>query len=142
MTIANILRGRSGELMTIDPDKTLKEVANILYERRIGALPVIDFEKRLVGIISERDIVRICSKLGGAAMESLVSSAMSTNLETSAPSDSIDMALARMTDRRIRHLPVLDNGALIGIVSIGDLVKAQIDSVIAEADALRNYIHS
>ncbi len=140
MNISQILAKRSGAVLTISPDKTLKHAAELLYEKKIGALPVVD--NGLVGIISERDIVRICAKSGGAALDSLVNNAMSTNLETATPSDSIDMALARMTDRRIRHLPVLEGSVLVGIVSIGDLVKAQIDAVIAEADAMRAYIHS
>ncbi len=142
MTIGQILKRRSGELFTITADKTLKQAAEALYDKKIGALPVVDISGVLIGIISERDIVRICAKTGSAALDSLVSNAMSTNLETAKPSDSIDMALARMTDRRIRHLPVLESKKLVGIVSIGDLVKAQIDAVIAEADAMRAYIHS
>jgi CBS domain-containing protein len=94
----------------------------------------------LAGILSERDIVRAVARDGAAAMDAPVSSVMTAKVVTAAPSDRIDAALARMTDRRIRHLPVIQDGALVGFVSIGDLVKAQIDMALAEADAMRAYI--
>ncbi|MCA0373662.1 MAG: CBS domain-containing protein [Proteobacteria bacterium] len=141
MNIQSIIAKRSSDVVTISPDATLKQAANLLNEKRIGALPVAS-EGKLVGIISERDIVRICASSESNPLETLVKSAMSTNLEIASLKDTIDMALARMTDRRIRHLPVVEAEKLVGIVSIGDLVKKQIDNVIAEADAMRAYIHS
>lgn len=141
MNIQSILSKREGSLLTIAGSASLKEAAKLLTEKRIGALPVTKGDA-LVGIISERDIVRICAQADSGAMESLVANAMTTKVETAAPSDSIENALARMTDRRIRHLPVLENGKLVGIVSIGDLVKCQIDEVLREADAMRSYIQS
>lgn len=141
MIIQSILSSRAGALLTIGEDASLKEAAKLLTEKRIGALPVTD-DDNLVGIISERDIVRICAQADSGAMESLVKGAMTSKVETAAPGDKIENALARMTDRRIRHLPVVENGKLVGIVSIGDLVKCQIDEVLREADAMRNYIQS
>lgn len=141
MNIQSIIAKRSSDVVTISPDATLKQAANLLNEKRIGALPVAS-DGKLVGIISERDIVRICASSESNPLETLVKSAMSTNLEIASLKDTIDMALARMTDRRIRHLPVVEAEKLVGIVSIGDLVKKQIDNVIAEADAMRAYIHS
>ena len=142
MIIRNIMKNHGANLVTIKPESDLKQAASILNEKKIGALPVVDNDGSLVGIISERDIVRICASDNQNPLTSLVKDAMTRKLETAAPSDSIDIALARMTDRRIRHLPVLDDGKLVGIVSIGDLVKSQIDNVLKEADAMRAYIHS
>ncbi len=141
MNIQSIIAKRSTDVVTISPDATLKQVANLLNEKRIGALPVAS-DGKLIGIISERDIVRVCAGAESNPLETLVKAAMSTNLEVASLKDTIDMALARMTDRRIRHLPVVEGEKLVGIVSIGDLVKKQIDNVIAEADAMRAYIHS
>ncbi len=141
MIIQSILSARSGSLLTIAESASLKDAARLLTEKRIGALPVTNGDA-LLGIISERDIVRICAGSESGAMESLVKDAMTSKVETANPNDSIENALARMTDRRIRHLPVVDNGKLVGIVSIGDLVKCQIDEVLREADAMRNYIQS
>jgi CBS domain-containing protein len=141
MNIASIMK-KQGNLITISGDKTLVETAIILNQKHIGALPVVDDTGNLIGIISERDIIRSCANQGAGALETAVNAAMTTKVETATLQDSIDSALARMTDRRIRHLPVLEDGKLVAIVSIGDLVKAQIDQVLAEADAMRAYIHS
>lgn len=139
MLIKNIISTKKYDVLTISSGANLKAAATLLTEKRIGALPVVD-NGSLVGIISERDIVRICASDNQNAMASLVKDAMTSKLEVASPNDSIDMALARMTDRRIRHLPVVDKSGLVGIVSIGDLVKAQIDLVLQEADAMRAYI--
>lgn len=140
MTIAKIMTQKTGPIISIDPDETLQTAATILTEARVGALVAIDKTGTLVGILSERDIVRHCSVKGGAAMATAVKDAMTKNVMTASPQDGIDSALARMTDRRIRHLPVLSGGKLIGVVSIGDLVKAKIDETLADADAMRAYI--
>ncbi|KAF0185096.1 MAG: signal transduction protein [Hyphomonadaceae bacterium] len=142
MIIKNIISTKSHEILTVTAKNTLREAATILVQKKIGALPVVDSVGGLIGIISERDIVRICASDNADAMGSLVEGAMTTKLEVASPDDSVDMALARMTDRRIRHLPVVENGKLVGIVSIGDLVKIQIDRALAEADAMRAYIQS
>lgn len=142
MIIRNIMKNQAGLLSTISPNHSLKEAAALLSLKKIGALPVVDESDNLIGIISERDIVRICASENTNPLSSSVKDAMTSKLETASPNDTIDVALARMTDRRIRHLPVLEDGKLIGIVSIGDLVKSQIDSVLKEADAMRAYIHS
>ena len=140
MTIARILKGKGGDILVVTPDQTLKEAATVLTNRKVGALVVLGEAGALAGILSERDIVRICAERGDGAMSAKVSDAMTTSVLTAAPSDSIDHALARMTDRRIRHLPVLKGATLVGVVSIGDLVKAKIDEALAEADAMRAYI--
>jgi CBS domain-containing protein len=140
MTIARILSGKGGKIVSVSPSDTLQSAAATLTTEKVGALVALDSQGGLVGILSERDIVRICAELGSSAMATLVKDAMTTNVLTAAPQDAIDSAMARMTDRRIRHLPVLDGKNLVGVVSIGDLVKAKIDEALAEADAMRAYI--
>jgi CBS domain-containing protein len=140
MTIAKILGGKGAKIVSIAPEETLQSAAAILTTQKVGALVALDSAGSLVGILSERDIVRICAEQGSAAMTSPVSAAMTRNVLTASPQDGIDSAMARMTDRRIRHLPVLDGTKLIGVVSIGDLVKAKIDETLADADAMRAYI--
>lgn len=140
MTIAKILHGKGASVMSVSPEATLQSAATLLTEKKVGALVALDSHNKLVGILSERDIVRLCSEQGSDAMNSLVSDAMTKNVLTAAPQDGIDSAMARMTDRRIRHLPVLDGPTLVGVVSIGDLVKAKIDEALADADAMRAYI--
>lgn len=140
MTIAQILKHKGGTIMGVSPDRSLQEAAAILTEKRVGALVVLDSDGNLEGILSERDIVRLCAQTGAAAMQSKVADAMTKDVLTAAPKDKVDNALARMTDRRIRHLPVLEGEKLVGVVSIGDLVKAKIDEALQEADAMRAYI--
>jgi CBS domain-containing protein len=101
---------------------------------------VLDCDGYLQGILSERDIVRLCAHNGAAAMLAKVADAMTKDVVTATPKDKVDSALARMTDRRIRHLPVLEGQNLVGVVSIGDLVKAKIDEALREAEAMRTYI--
>lgn len=138
--IASILAGKGTAVVVIAPDTTLTEAARLLTERRIGAVAVVDPDGGLAGILSERDIVRAVAARGAAALTAPASSAMTAKVVTAEPGDRIDAALARMSDRRIRHLPVMQEGKLVGFVSIGDLVKAQIDLALAEADAMRAYI--
>lgn len=140
MTIARILQHKGGTIMCVSPDQSLQEAAAILTEKRVGALVVLDSDGLLHGILSERDIVRLCAQTGAAAMMAKVADAMTKEVLTAAPKDKVDSALARMTDRRIRHLPVLEGQKLVGVVSIGDLVKAKIDEARQEADAMRAYI--
>jgi CBS domain-containing protein len=140
MTIAKILAGKAGGILSIGPDATLTEAAALLTVRKVGSLVVLAGDGALAGILSERDIVRSCAERGPTALAEPVSRSMTANVLVAAPQDSVDNALARMTDRRIRHLPVLDAGKLVGVVSIGDLVKAKIDEALAEADAMRAYI--
>jgi CBS domain-containing protein len=140
MTIAKILGSKGGAITSVDPGETIQAAANLLTKQRVGALMALDDAGKLVGILSERDIVRLCAELGAGAMAQTVADAMTKDVLTAAPQDGIDSAMARMTDRRIRHLPVLDGQRLVGIVSIGDLVKAKIDEALADADAMRAYI--
>ena len=139
MRIADILRGKGSEVATIEPGASVTELLTQLSERNVGALPVLDGD-RLAGIVSERDVVRRLHASGAALLESRVEDIMTATVTTCAPGDAV-VDLARiMTSGRFRHLPVVDGGRLVGIVSIGDLVKARIDLLEAEREQLASYI--
>jgi CBS domain-containing protein len=137
--IADVLRGKGSSVATVDPSASVAELVASLAEHNVGALPVIEAE-RLVGIVSERDVVRRLH-LGGAGLLQLrVSDIMSTSVTTCGPTDKIEDLARIMTERRFRHMPVVKDDTLIGIVSIGDLVKARIDLLEAEREQLQSYI--
>lgn len=141
MTIQAILAGKGREVATIAPEATLADAVSKLGEKRIGALPVVD-AGRVLGVISERDVIYCLRDRGADVLQWPVSKAMTAPAITVEPATPILSALAMMTERRIRHLPVLDRGELAGIVSIGDLVKHRIERIEDEADAMRAYIQS
>lgn len=141
MTIAAVLRGKGTSVETITSEASLFEVSRRLGERRIGALPVVD-GGRIVGIISERDLIYCLSEHGREVLDWPVERAMSSPAITADPETEVLEALALMTERRIRHLPVVQSGEIRGIVSIGDLVKFRMERIEAEADAMRAYIQS
>lgn len=139
MLVSQILRTKGDSVFTTGPDERLATAAELLHARYVGALVVMDAE-RVVGILSERDVVRALAEDGSGAMDRPVSDYMTANVLFAEPGDTVDGLLARMTDRRIRHLPVCKAERLVGIVSIGDLVKSKISEVEAEADGLKAYI--
>ena len=139
MAIATILRGKGSDVASVEPDSTISDVVARLVQRRIGALLVIELGEP-VGIVSERDVVRCLGAHGPEALHMRVRDVMTAPLITISPRDSIPDAMELMTDRRIRHLPVLDSGRLVGLVSIGDLVKRRIEEAEQEALALKDYI--
>ena len=141
MTISAILAKRDGVIVSAEPDTTVGAAIALLAERRIGALPVID-EDRVVGIFSERDVIHAIAVHGAGALDRPVSELMTAPALTVAPDQDVLGALGLMTRRRIRHLPVVVDGAIVGFVSIGDLVKFRIDRIEGEANALRDYIQS
>lgn len=141
MTIAAILGRKGQEVIRLAPDMTVAHAVGLLAERRIGCLPVVA-EGAVVGILSERDIVRVLGAEGGGVLEAPVSRVMTGPVVTIAPDMPVMTALSLMTQRRIRHLPVLDQGTMVGFVSIGDLVKYRIDAIEAEAEAMRAYIQT
>ncbi len=142
MTIARVIaRKPSTEVFSVSADITVQECVAVLSARRIGAVPVMDGQ-RLVGIFSERDLIYCAAKEGSAALDRPVREVMTADPITATPDVSVLEALALMTKRRIRHLPVTQDGLLIGLVSIGDLVKFRIDSIEQEAEAMRIYIQS
>jgi CBS domain-containing protein len=140
MLIAHVLRDKGAAVHTLTDEASLEHAAKELSSRKVGALVVLDLEGALVGVISERDIVREVARHGAEAMQTKVSGVMTRAVITAGIDESIDDCLARMTDRRIRHLPVVEGGRLAGIVSIGDLVKHRIAAVEAEAAAMQAYI--
>jgi CBS domain-containing protein len=139
MTIAAILSRRDGAVWTTQPHESVGEVVTRLAENRIGALPVVD-DNAVVGIFSERDIVYGVAKLGSAFLAKTVGETMTSPAITVTRDTQILSALSMMTKRRIRHLPVVEDGHLTGFVSIGDLVKHRIEMIEAEAAAMRDYI--
>ncbi|MVZ97647.1 CBS domain-containing protein [Sphingorhabdus sp. IMCC26285] len=139
MTISAILSGRTGDVFSAEPHESVGEVVARLAENRIGALPVID-GPAVVGIFSERDIVYGVAKHGAAFLAKTVGETMTAPAITVTSDSAILSALSLMTRRRIRHLPVVDQGRLTGFVSIGDLVKHRIEKIEAEAAAMRDYI--
>ena len=140
MLVAEILKSKGDSVFTISPDATVAESAARLHERRVGAMVVMDRSDQIVGIVSERDIVRSLASEGTQSLSGPVSACMSANVIFAEPNETVDALLARMTDRRIRHLPVCRAGRLVGIVSIGDLVKAKIAETELEARTLKDYI--
>lgn len=141
MTIQAILADKGREVATIGPEATLSEAVATLGEKRIGALPVVE-DGEVRGIVSERDVIYCLRDRGADVLGWPVSRVMSSPAITVEPSTPILVALAMMTKRRIRHLPVLVRGELAGIVSIGDLVKHRMERIEEEAEAMRAYIRS
>ncbi len=142
MLIDTILKDKGGAVTTIVDTATLSDAAHLLDQKRIGAVVAVDDNGALVGVLSERDIVRRFARHGKDAVSMPVSEAMTRGIITASPHETIGTCLGRMTDRRIRHLPVVEKGELLGIISIGDLVKYKIDNVLAEAEAMQAYIKS
>jgi CBS domain-containing protein len=140
MQVRQILQDKGREVVTVPPEATLSEAASLLANKRIGALVVRGADGGLAGILSERDIVRALAEASVNALAHSVSTHMTREIESCSEGDSIEDLMETMTRRRLRHLPVLDNGCLCGIVSIGDVVKTRIAETVHEAEALRGYI--
>jgi CBS domain-containing protein len=140
MLVSQVLKEKGDLVFTASPHETVGAIAAMLAERRVGAIVVVDGDRDVVGIVSERDIVRIVAESGGEGLERPVSACMTHDVIFAEPSESVDFLLERMTDRRIRHLPVVVDHRLVGIISIGDLVKTKIAETVAEAEGLRAYI--
>jgi CBS domain-containing protein len=143
MLVHQILRAKPGHLggvLTITPAHTVAEASRELSERRIGALVVSPDGSRVVGMLSERDIVREMGRRGQGCLEDRVSTIMTAEVVTCAPDDLADHVLAKMTEHRCRHVPVMRDGRLIGLISIGDVVKARLDELSMEKEALKGMI--
>ena len=139
MRIADVLRKKGAAVATISPDTTVSELLAGLAEHNIGAMIVTD-SGGLVGIVSERDVVRRLNERGADLLGLAVSEIMTTVVVTCSPADVIDDLAALMTENRVRHVPVIDQGGLIGIVSIGDVVKRRMDELKSEQEQLQTYI--
>ena len=140
MNVEGILKTKGAGVVTIERGQQVNHVAKVLTEKRIGAVVIVDEADRVCGVLSERDIVRALASEGAAALHQAVSVFMTADVITCSPRDSMDHLMSLMTGRRIRHLPVLDDGQLVGIVSIGDVVKWRIAETESEAASLREYI--
>lgn len=142
MTIAKIITNRSADdVISCDVTTPVSKAVQMLAGKRIGALPVLR-DGKIAGIVSERDVIYKLSEVGGTCLDLPVEAIMTSPAITVEPSTRIDDALSLMTKRRFRHFPVVDDGALVAFISIGDLVKSKIDEVEHEAEALRNYIQT
>ncbi|MGC4252822.1 MAG: CBS domain-containing protein [Sphingobium sp.] len=141
MTVAAILQHKGYDVVHVSPGDSVLSVVKLIAERRIGCVPVVD-EGKVVGIFSERDLLYHVAQDGAAALDRTVGEAMTAPAITIDPDTPIMHGLSLMTKRRIRHLPIVTDGALVGLVSIGDLVKHRIDRIESEAAALRDYIQT
>ncbi|MFN3703089.1 CBS domain-containing protein [Thermomonas sp.] len=140
-TVRQLLEAKSPEVIAIGPDAPVLDAIRLMAERQIGALLVME-GPRLVGILSERDYARKVVLQGRSSRDTPVRDIMTTQVVTVAPGDSIDHCMQLVTDRRIRHLPVLDGGTVVGVLSIGDLVKTVIELQRQDIDQLQRYIVS
>jgi CBS domain-containing protein len=140
MLVSQILKHKGDMVFTASPTDSVAAVAALLQSRRVGAMVVLDQDHEVAGIVSERDIVRIVAELGAEGLSRPIAECMTRDVVFADPAENVDELLERMTDRRIRHLPVCLEGRLVGIVSIGDLVKSKIAETVAEAENLKAYI--
>ena len=142
MIVASILNGKGREVLSVTPDMAVRDAARFLRDKKIGAAVVLDDAGQLVGILSERDILNAVAEQGGAALAQEVSALMTADVHTCQLTTPIGVLMTTMTDRRIRHLPVIEADRVVGVVSIGDVVKSRIAEAEAEAEALKTYIAS
>ena len=142
MTVTSILSVKGKDIISIEPTATLKVAANLLATRKIGALLVLGADDRLVGIISERDLVRALSERGANAFEEPVSQVMTRSVATCTEDEAITSVMERMTSGKFRHMPVMKGSKIVGIVSIGDVVKDRLAMMEQETEAIRDYIRS
>jgi CBS domain-containing protein len=142
MIVKAILSAKGGNVVTIDPNTNVLAAAKLLAERRIGALVVTGPDRRVVGIVSERDIVQRLAAQGHSVLEAPLTEVMTRKVMTCTPADTISSVMERMTEGKFRHLPVVEQGRLTGIVSIGDVVKYRLQEMESEQSALRDYIQT
>lgn len=140
MNVAAILKLKGREVFTTTPDTTLLDIATLLGTRRIGCIVVTGIDGKVIGIVSERDIVREIARAGAKVLKEPVASCMTKSVVSCRESDTIDKLMAEMTTHRFRHMPVVERGRLVGLVSIGDVVKMRIAEAEMEAAAMRDYI--
>lgn len=141
MNVSKILEGKTFEIISVEVGSTVLEVSKLLGERRIGAVPVMK-GKKLAGIVSERDVMRGLAIRGGGVLADKVDSLMTKSVFTCSKDHSVLDLMKMMTERRIRHIPIMDDGAIVGMISIGDVVKERMQETEKEAAALKDYIAS
>ena len=140
MTVAAILKHKGHQVTTVAPTASIAEVAEVLATHRIGAALVMDRAEQLLGIVSERDIVRSLAANGGHTLAMTAGQLMTRALQIATPDTTVEEAMHMMTEGRFRHLPVIDHGRVAGLISIGDVVKARIMQQAHEVDSLRAYV--
>jgi CBS domain-containing protein len=140
MTVSIILAAKGREVASVEPNATLSSVVALLAERRIGAVLILGVDRRIVGIVSERDIVRALAERGAAALDDPVSRIMTRRVSTCSEGETISSIMERMTAGKFRHLPVVDQGRVVGIISIGDVVKHRLQEMERDSAAMRDYI--
>jgi CBS domain-containing protein len=140
MTVKAILSRKGSDVLTIEPTANVSAAVKLLTERRIGALIVTGPDNRVAGILSERDVVRVLGERGPAALDENVGTVMTRKVMTCTEADTIAVIMERMTAGKFRHMPVVDQGRLVGVISIGDVVKWRLEEIEHESDALREYI--
>jgi CBS domain-containing protein len=140
MNVEHILQAKGRDVLTIEPGRTLAEAARALTERRIGAVVIAESDQKVLGILSERDIVRAVARGGAAALETPVSQHMTGKVVSCTRQTTINELMEAMTERKFRHMPVIESGRLCGIISIGDVVKNRVAEIEAETQAMREYI--
>lgn len=140
MHVQAILGNKGSKVVSMQPQATIADACRLLAEHRIGAVLVLDDENRVAGVFSERDSVRAIAQHGSRALDFSLSDVMTRDVLTCSPADSVDDIMGIMTARRVRHLPVIEDGKLIGIVSIGDVVKYRLEQAALEVDSLRQYV--
>lgn len=142
MSVANMLEGKSSNIISASPEDNISTVVALLAKHRIGAVIICNEADKVKGIISERDIVREIARDGVGALEMQVSKCMTSKVLSCTKEDTVDHVMEIMTTNRFRHMPVINDGNLLGIISIGDVVKSKIEQAEREAQDLRNYIAS
>jgi CBS domain-containing protein len=142
MIVKSILSTKGGDVISIEPTATLEAAVSMLAKHRIGALLVLGPDRRVAGILSERDIVRVLAEHGAAVLKKPLSQVMTRNVVTCSQSDSVGVLMERMTTGRFRHLPVVEQDQVIGVISIGDVVKHRVREIEQESAALRDYIQT
>lgn len=140
MTVELILKIKGSDVVTVGPEDSIEATASLLSARKIGAVVVKDRDGGVIGVLSERDVVRGIAQAGASALTKPVKDLMTGKVVSCRLQDSVTEVMGRMTDRRIRHLPVIEDGKLVGMISIGDVVKRRIDEALLEADELKRYI--
>ncbi|MCC6917630.1 MAG: CBS domain-containing protein [Alphaproteobacteria bacterium] len=140
MSVAAILKAKGASVISVKPDDSLRAVVEVLSSKRIGAVLALGSEGRVAGVLSERDVVRALASHGADALDRPVSDYMTAEVVHASPSDSVEALMEKMTHGRFRHLPILEGGRLVGIISIGDVVKRRIEDAVHEAAALREYV--
>jgi CBS domain-containing protein len=142
MTVKTILSTKGSEVITIDPAATLEAAVGILSQRRIGALVVLGAEQRVIGILSERDVVLALAVTGADALKQPLSQIMTRKVSTCTSDETISSIMEQMTSGKFRHVPVVEQERLVGIISIGDVVKHRLMEMQRESEALRDYIQT